>query len=226
MSSQRPTRLKDLGQLGALRETLTERERQRQLAAREAAARRAREERAANEFRDAMADVQPLHPHGRAVHVPKPHPPQPSQRLKDEQDVLADSLSDEIDATSLLDTDEALSYRATGIGPEVLRRLRRGEWSIQAHIDLHGHRVDEARHALVLFLKHALMNGLRCVRVVHGKGLGSRDKVPVLKGKVRGWLMQREEVIAFCQARPIDGGSGALVILLRPGQPKVQPPPA
>jgi len=165
-----------------------------------------------------MAGVQPLHPHGRAQHVPKAHPPHPTQRLRDEQEVLADSLSDEIDATTLLDTDDALSYSAPGIGPEVLRRLRRGEWSIQAHIDLHGHRVDEARHALVLFLKHALKNGLRCVRVVHGKGLGSRDKVPVLKGKVRGWLVQREEVIAFCQARPIDGGSGALVVLLRPGQ--------
>lgn len=218
--ADRPARLKDLGQLADLRETLAERERQRQLATREAAARRAREERAANEFRDAVADVQPLHPQGRALHVPRAHPPHPTQRLRDEQEVLADSLSDEIDASSLLDTDDALSYRAAGIGPEVLRRLRRGEWAIQAHIDLHGHRVEEARHALVLFLKHALKNGLRCVRVVHGKGLGSRDKVPVLKGKVRGWLVQREDVIAFCQARPIDGGSGALVVLLRPGQAK------
>jgi DNA-nicking Smr family endonuclease len=218
--ADRPARLKDLGQLADLRETLAERERQRQLATREAAARRAREERAANEFRDAVADVQPLHPQGRALHLPKAHPPHPLQRLRDEQEVLADSLSDEIDASSLLDTDDALSYRATGIGPEVLRRLRRGEWAIQAHIDLHGYRVEEARHALVLFLKHALKNGLRCVRVVHGKGLGSRDKVPVLKGKVRGWLVQREDVIAFCQARPIDGGSGALVVLLRPGQAK------
>jgi DNA-nicking Smr family endonuclease len=216
--ADRPARLKDLGQLADLRETLAERERQRQLATREAAARRAREEHAANEFRDAVADVQPLHPQGRALHVPRAHPPHPTQRLRDEQEVLADSLSDEIDASSLLDTDDALSYRAAGIGPEVLRRLRRGEWAIQAHIDLHGHRVEEARHALVLFLKHALKNGLRCVRVVHGKGLGSRDKVPVLKGKVRGWLIQREDVIAFCQARPIDGGSGALVVLLRPGQ--------
>ncbi len=219
MPASRPARLKDLGELAQLRDTLVERERQRQLAAREAAARRAREERAANEFRDAMSDVQPLHPHGRALHVPKAHPPHPTQRLRDEQEVLVEALSDEIDATTLLDTDDALSYRAPGIGPEVLRRLRRGEWSIQAHIDLHGHRVDEARHALVLFLKHALKNGIRCVRVVHGKGLGSRDKVPVLKGKVRGWLVQREEVIAFCQARPIDGGAGALVVLLRPGQP-------
>ncbi|MFN9187167.1 MAG: Smr/MutS family protein, partial [Betaproteobacteria bacterium] len=141
-------------------------------------------------------------------------------RLRDEQEVLADSLSDEIDALSLLDTDDALSFAAPGIGPDVLRRLRRGEWSIQAHIDLHGHRVDEARHALGQFLRQAVRAGLRCVRVVHGKGLGSRDRQPVLKGKVRNWLVQREEVIAFCQARPIDGGSGALVVLLRPGQPR------
>lgn len=220
MPPPRPQRIKGLGQLTGLRDSLAERERQRARAAREAAEQRAREERAANEFRHAVGDVQPLQPHGRAVHVPRLHPPRPAQRLRDEQEVLADSLSDEIDALSLLDTDDALSFAAPGIGPDVLRRLRRGEWSIQAHIDLHGHRVDEARHALGQFLRQAVRAGLRCVRVVHGKGLGSRDRQPVLKGKVRNWLVQREEVIAFCQARPIDGGSGALVVLLRPGQPR------
>jgi DNA-nicking Smr family endonuclease len=134
--------------------------------------------------------------------------------------VLAESVSENIDHESLLDTDESLSYRAPGIGPDVLRRLRRGEWSIQAQIDLHGHRVDEAREALADFLRDSIKRGRRCVRVVHGKGLGSLGKVPVLRGKVRGWLAQRDEVIAFCQARAADGGSGAVMVLLRPSSAK------
>jgi len=87
---------------------------------------------------------------------------------------------------------------------------------IQDEIDLHGCRTDEARELLGGFLREALKRGVRCVRIVHGKGLGSPDKQPVLKGKTRVWLAQREEVIAFCQARPAEGGSGALVVLLKP----------
>ena len=105
---------------------------------------------------------------------------------------------------------------STGRGKR--QKLRRGEWVIQDHLDLHGARVDEARELLAGFLREALRRGFRCVRIVHGKGLGSKDKVPVLKGKARVWLAQREEVIAFCQARPAQGGSGALVVLLRPAQ--------
>jgi DNA-nicking Smr family endonuclease len=98
----------------------------------------------------------------------------------------------------------------------VLRKLRRGDWVIQDEIDLHGCRTDEARELLAGFLREAVKRGVRCVRIVHGKGLGSKDKQPVLKGKTRVWLAQRDEVIAFCQARPAEGGSGALVALLKP----------
>ncbi|MCU0938533.1 MAG: Smr/MutS family protein [Burkholderiaceae bacterium] len=161
-------------------------------------------------------DVKPLQPHGRHHRKPAHPEPHPVSRTRDDAEVLQASVSDDIDVESLLDTDEALSYRANGIGPDVLRKLRRGEWSIQSEIDLHGHRVDEAREALVAFLKQALKRNQRCVRVVHGKGLGSQGKTPVLKGKVRAWLVQRDDVIAFCQARPAEGGSGALVVLLRP----------
>ena len=115
----------------------------------------------------------------------------------------------------MLDTDESLSFRQPGLGIEVVRKLRRGEWSIQAQLDLHGLRSDEARLALVGFLSESLSNNMRCLRVIHGKGLGSINKEPVLKGKVLKWLIQRDEVMAFCQARPNDGGSGALLILLR-----------
>jgi DNA-nicking Smr family endonuclease len=136
--------------------------------------------------------------------------------------VLDTSMSDEIDVDSLLDTDDSLSFQRPGIGPDTVRRLRRGAWSIQDQVDLHGHRVDEARAALIDFLREALKRGQRCVRIVHGKGLGSKDRTPVLKGKVRAWLAQRDEVIAFCQARPAEGGSGALIVLLRPSSAPVR----
>jgi DNA-nicking Smr family endonuclease len=86
---------------------------------------------------------------------------------------------------------------------------------IQDQVDLHGARTDEARELVGGFLSDCLKRGLRCVRIVHGKGHGSRDRQPVLKGKVPKWLMQRDEVIAFCQAKPADGGAGALIVLLK-----------
>ncbi len=212
-------RLKHLGELTHLRDQLAERARAHEREARAIVARIKRTECAADEFTSEMKalGVRPLAEPTRRHTPPKHHPPHPRQRELDEQRVLEASVSDEIDVDSLLETDEALSYRRPGIGAESLRKLRRGEWRIQDHVDLHGHRVEEARAALVEFLRDALKRGLRCVRIVHGKGLGSKDRTPVLKGKVRAWLIQRDEVIAFCQARPADGGSGALVVLLKPG---------
>jgi DNA-nicking Smr family endonuclease len=99
----------------------------------------------------------------------------------------------------------------------VVRKLREGSWSIQRQIDLHGLRTDEAREALGRFIRDAHQQGLRCVRVVHGKGLGSPGRTPVLKSRVLRWLVQKNEVMAFVQARPAEGGAGALVVLLRPG---------
>lgn len=212
-------RIRGLGELARLRDELAQRAQDEARRRREEAQQRQREGAAANEFKvavEALGDVKPLAPHGRKHHAPRPHPPHPKQRQLDERQVLAQSVSDEIDLESLLDTDEALSYRRPGIGPDVLRRLRRGDWVIQSELDLHGHRVEEAREELAAFLKEAIKRGQRCVRIVHGKGLGSKDRQPVLKGKVRAWLVQRDEVIAFCQARAAEGGSGALVVLLRP----------
>ncbi len=146
-------------------------------------------------------------------HLP---PPLPIQHWLDEERVLLESISDDFDVSTLLDTDDQLSFRRPGIGVEVTRRLRSGHWSIQRQLDLHGLRVDEAREALGDFIRHAHKTGLRCVRVVHGKGLGSPGKSPVLKGRVQRWLVQKNEVLAFVQARPMDGGAGALVVLLQP----------
>ncbi|MEP6825437.1 MAG: Smr/MutS family protein [Ramlibacter sp.] len=160
--------------------------------------------------------VKPIHQAARVVLAPEPPPPIPVQQQLDEQRVLRESLSDEFDASTLLDVDDAMSFRRTGIGTDVTRKLRKGDWSIQREIDLHGLRREEARERLSAFVRAAHREGIRCVRVVHGKGLGSPGKTPVLKAKVQGWLIQKDEVLAFVQARADEGGAGALVVLLKP----------
>ncbi|MCL1962074.1 MAG: Smr/MutS family protein [Desulfovibrionaceae bacterium] len=183
-----------------------------QAAAHEAAARRARAEQEL--FARAIGPTQPLRAHGRVVHASAPALPEPRQRQRDEQAALRESISDQFDASTLLHVDEYLSFRRPGIGADVTARLRRGHWAVQGQIDLHGLRTDEARQALGQFLRQAQRAGWRCVRVVHGKGLGSPGRTPVLKDKVHGWLAQKQEVLAFVQARPLQGGAGALVVLL------------
>jgi DNA-nicking Smr family endonuclease len=138
------------------------------------------------------------------------------QRQRDEAAALAESISDAFDVESLLETDDALSFRRRGIGIDVVRKLRRGVWVLQDEIDLHGLRSDAARERVADFVRDSARAGLRCIRVVHGKGLGSPGREPVLKAKVKSWLVQRSEVLAFTHARPADGGHGALIVLLKP----------
>src|SRR5512134_57263 len=209
-------KLTDLTQLESLRDALARREQERAEAESKARVEAELAHARASEFRDAVADVTPLTIRSRVEHDRPPHPPLPKKRWEDDQQVLVASVSDEFEIDTLLHTDDELSFRRPGIGPDVLRKLRRGEWVIQDQVDLHGCRTEEARELLASFLRAAMKRGLRCVRIVHGKGLGSRDRQPVLKGKTRVWLAQRDEVLAFCQARPAEGGSGALVVLLKP----------
>lgn len=209
-------RARSLQDLGDLRDALQRAEREAAERAARERAEQARLERERNLFSASVGRVQALPDRGLAEHRIQPPLPEPLQRQRDEQAVLREAISDEFDVESLLDTDEALSYRRADIGIEVVRKLRRGGWTLQAQIDLHGLRRDDAREQLAAFLRDAVRRGLRCVRVVHGKGLGSKGRQPVLKGKVRVWLAQRDEVVAFCQARPAEGGSGALVVLLKP----------
>ncbi|MFC7462509.1 Smr/MutS family protein [Hydrogenophaga defluvii] len=192
-------------------------------AAQEAARLAAERERLAgkNLFANAVGPVKPLRSSGHKHLRPQPALPLPLQRERDEQAVMQEALSDEFDAETLLHTDDHLSFRRPGMGVDVVRRLRAGTWSIQRQIDLHGLRREDAREALGQFIREAHKAGLRCVRVVHGKGLGSPGRMPVLKGRVHSWLIQKNEVMAFVQARPLDGGAGALVVLLRPGRPRV-----
>jgi DNA-nicking Smr family endonuclease len=151
----------------------------------------------------------------RVLHRREPPAPEPRQREADERRVMLQALSDDFDVDSLLETDDSLSYRRPEISAEVVRKLRRGHWSLQAQLDLHGLRRDEAREALGSFVSESARRGLRCVRVVHGKGNGSPGREPVLKARVRRWLVQKQEVLAFVQAQAADGGSGALMVLLQ-----------
>ena len=114
-----------------------------------------------------------------------------------------------------LESGDELAFVRPGLSRQVLRRLRSGYWATQDELDLHGSRSDEARALLTDFLALAVKRGHRCVIVVHGKGLSSKNREPVLKRKVASWLTQRGEVLAFSQARPADGGSGAVVVLLK-----------
>jgi len=185
-------------------------------AAAQAAAARQRDAES-NLFARAVGVVKRLPDPQKASLAPPAAAPVAAQRQKDEEAVLRDALSDGFDVSTLLDTDEALSFCRPGIGPDVIQKLRKGGWSIQREIDLHGLRSDEARVALAEFIRNAHRQGLRCLRVVHGKGLGSPGKTPVLKSKVHSWLVQKNQVMAFVQAKPAEGGAGALVVLLKPG---------
>ncbi len=213
---RKPLKVGSLADLKQVKkEIAAQAERAARLAAQRALdARRVREHRSL--FQAAIGAVKHLPVHGKASLQPAAPPPIPLQRLADEAAALMESISDEVDVTTLLDTDEHLSFRRPGVGPDVAQKLRKGKWSIQRQIDLHGLRSDGAREALGAFIRESHKQGIRCVRVVTGKGLGSPGKAPVLKDKVHRWLVQRAEVVAFVQAPPAQGGAGALVVLLQP----------
>ena len=166
-------------------------------------------------FREAVRDTKPLPHHGKALRKKEAPPPYPVQSHLDEQEALRESLGGEWTAEDWLDTGDEPNFLRPGLSRQVLRKLRSGTWVIQRQLDLHGLDRHQAREALADFLAACVKRGLRCVRVIHGKGLGSKNREPVLKTKVKHWLTQREEVLAYCQARPVDGGSGALVVLLK-----------
>jgi DNA-nicking Smr family endonuclease len=171
-------------------------------------------------LRVSLSDVTPL-PRLNKAQTGRPQPrPVPTQRLRDERAVLDDSLSDHVPWDSGFETGEELVFLRRGIPSQTLKKLRRGHWVIQDELDLHGLISPEARALLVDFLNDCVRRGLRCVRVIHGKGLRSKNHEPVLKRKVANWLMQRDEILGFCQARRTEGGGGAVVVLLKGGRRK------
>jgi DNA-nicking Smr family endonuclease len=164
-------------------------------------------------FRDAVGHVVPLPQHKVAPSrsLPKPHP---QQTLRDQRQVLRESLYGLPHAFDVQTGDELLFIRP-GLQYRLLRKLRRGHFSVGAELDLHGMTVPVAQLELTAFLKNARAHGVRCVRIIHGKGLRSPQGRPILKLSLDRWLRMRDEVIAFSSARPVDGGTGAVYVLLK-----------
>ncbi len=164
-------------------------------------------------FREAVQDVKPLS-HER----PEARPPGPAPRARftraDRHAVLRESLTGGSDDPTLAAGDELVFHRA-GLQSPVLRKLRRGQYRVQAELDLHGLNVAEGKRVLREFLAEALHRNLRCVRVIHGKGLRSGHRGPVLKSAVSAVLRRTGAVVAYVSARPVDGGTGAVYVLLQ-----------
>jgi DNA-nicking Smr family endonuclease len=175
----------------------------------------------ANVFQTALKGVQKMPSPDRYVPqaAPKSAPPSDAPKRKltqaeDDAQVMRESLSDLFEVDHYLEDDPALNYSAPGVGPDVMKKMRKGHWPVQDELDLHGMNRDQARDALGAFLTRAQQRNHRCVCVIHGRGFGSRGQEPVLKSMVHSWLVQKG-VVAFCQARNHEGGEGALIVLLR-----------
>jgi DNA-nicking Smr family endonuclease len=215
--------MKDFADLKGLRDRLKEEERVRAIeqAEREKRERIARER--AIEFRSAMDGVKKMPESNRYVYRPVQEAllrEQPARRVlsqeEDEALVLQQSLSDQFDVDGLLDDDPTLSYAKDGVGPDVVKKLRKRHWPVQDELDLHGMTRDVARGQVSDFVRRAIRRGVRCVRIIHGVGYGSPNGEPVLRSVVHSWLVQLDDVVAFCVANRADGGNGALIVLLKP----------
>ena len=166
-------------------------------------------------FLNAVKDVNPIKIKSKTIDVTTKKPkPIPRKLIEDESKVLVDSLSDEY-MSSETDSDENLSYLRNGHSPDIVKKLKKGYWTVQGSIDLHGLVSEEAKEYVVNFIQECKKKKIRCIRIIHGKGYGSKNKEPVLKKKVRNWLRQKDEVIAFAEAPKHDGGSGVVIVLLK-----------
>ena len=164
-------------------------------------------------FRRSVGDVTPVRQD--RIH-PSPDKPEPiaAQRLADEAAVIKEMAEGFFD-TEAAETGEELLYKTPGVQDKVFRKLRRGQFAVTAELDLHGYTVQHAKDCLSDFLKQCVKRNQRCVRVIHGKGLRSRQGRPTIKSRIGKWLQQRQEVLAYCSARQVDGGTGAIYILLK-----------
>ncbi|MFZ9993863.1 MAG: Smr/MutS family protein [Steroidobacteraceae bacterium] len=163
-------------------------------------------------FREAVKGVKPLRHSPRVSHRKKPAPKARFRRM-DEAEVLEESLY--LSPADLeVESGDELSFRRNGVQDAVMRRLRRGHYRVESELDLHGLILAEAKQALRDFLARSLATQCRCVRIIHGKGRGSGARGPVLKQAVNVILRRTESVVAFCSARQVDGGTGAIYVLL------------
>jgi DNA-nicking Smr family endonuclease len=166
-------------------------------------------------FREAVRGAVPLSVPQRVRGERAAPPAVPVQSLLDLHEALAESGTGPIPWEQSMETGEELAYLRPGLGTDVLRKLRRGHWVAQDELDLHGLTRAQAHPLVSEFLSRCAKRGVRCVRIVHGKGLRSPNREPVLKGKIRTWLARRDDVLAFCQAPAAEGGGGALLVLLK-----------
>jgi DNA-nicking Smr family endonuclease len=164
-------------------------------------------------FQKSMNGVRPIRTDKVLHHPPKPSP-EPVQTRKDEARVMEKLLDARYDGTEFQPGD-VLIYKRPGVSKAVLQKLRKGQYSMSTELDLHGMTMAEAEQALNRFFTHVRETGAQCVRIVHGKGHRSGNRGPVLKSLASKWLTKRDEVLAFCSARPVDGGTGALYVLLK-----------
>lgn len=165
-------------------------------------------------FREAMRDVRPIAPQNRVVPERSKPAPLPTKRLEDERAVLDELAHLALDGDDLELEDDAMFLRP-GLPRDILRKLKRTHWVIQDTLDLHGLTGDEAVAETAVFLAGCKREGIRCVRIVHGKGLRSPGREPVLKRRIRKLLTRRDEVLAFAEPRALHGGGGAVVVLLQ-----------
>ena len=166
-------------------------------------------------FRQHLDGVVPLEYDQKAEISSKPIKPLAIQRLIDDKLVLEEAIDTPPDTDITMQSGEELYFRRNGISQQTIRKLRRGHWKIEDELDLHGYTKVEAKELLLAFIANCLSSKKRCVRIVHGKGLGSKNREPVLKKKMVAWLSHIQAVLAFCQAPPADGGSGATLVLLK-----------
>lgn len=163
-------------------------------------------------FRKAMQGVSPLTAPDKALLRTRHPSPIPRQTPSEERRAAGDGLSP--DLVLEIGAGDEWAFTRAGVSRQTLRRLRRGYWKIEAQLDLHGYTREEAQRELIVFLDTGSKRHFRCVRIIHGKGHSSPSHAPILKTRVGGWLAQRPDVLAFCQARPEEGGSGAVLVLL------------
>jgi DNA-nicking Smr family endonuclease len=178
-------------------------------------------------FRAAVRDVTPLStadlPQGAAL--PRPPVPARSRRRAVESEspgaaapgaALGEIVpTEDASGAAAPGAADPLSFRRPGVRDQTLRQLRRGRYPIEDELDLHGFSQSAARDQLAEFIAASRNAGLRCVRIVHGKGYRSGARGPVLKIAVNTWLRRHADVLAFTSARVIDGGTGAVYVLLR-----------
>ncbi len=172
-------------------------------------------------FQQMVKEVKPLKKSNIAETKARKPKPKPNQLYRDQVETVRDMLSDNVDDAPFHLADY-LEYCQPGIQKKTLKKLKQGKYPIEDRIDLHGLNVDQARQMIHHFLDHAVLQQFQTVLIIHGKGYRSKEKGPVLKPLVNSWLRQKTSVLAFCSAQLIDGGTGALYVLLKRKKPEAE----